>query len=91
MTPFWGLWLFMCRPAFINCRCVQVEKVMRALFIQSLYLWPRFEAHVKECLKASEEGLDFEVSSVIRQLYLSVALLQGTLLCAESLSESVCF
>ncbi len=42
-------------------RCLQVEKVMRSLFFQSLYLWPRFEAHVKECLKASEEGHDFEV------------------------------
>lgn len=34
---------------------------MRALYIQSLNLWPRFEAHVKECLKASEEGREFEV------------------------------
>ena len=41
---------------------VQVEKVMRALYMKGLYLWPRFEAHVKGCLKASEEGLDFEVS-----------------------------
>lgn len=41
---------------------LQVEKVMRALYIKSVYLWPRFEAHVKDCLKASEEGLDLEVS-----------------------------
>ena len=43
---------------------LQVEKVMRALYIKSVYLWPRFEADVKDCLKASEEGLDLEVSLI---------------------------
>ena len=31
-------------------KCVQIEKVMKALFVRKLYLWPRFEAHVKDAL-----------------------------------------
>ena len=31
-------------------QCLQIEKVMKALFVRKLYLWPRFEAHVKEAL-----------------------------------------
>ena len=55
---------------------LQVEKVMRALYIKSVYLWPRFEAHVKEGLKASEEGLDLEVS-----LIHAIAIATCTLFC----------
>lgn len=29
---------------------VQIEKVMKALFVRKLYLWPRFEVHVKDSL-----------------------------------------
>ena len=29
---------------------MQIEKVMKALFVRKLYLWPRFEAHVKDAL-----------------------------------------
>ena len=29
---------------------LQIEKTMKALFVRKLYLWPRFEAHVKEAL-----------------------------------------
>jgi hypothetical protein len=34
----------------ILCLAAQLEKVMKALFVRKLYLWPRFEAHVKETL-----------------------------------------
>ena len=29
---------------------MQIEKEMKALFVRKLYLWARFEAHVKDAL-----------------------------------------
>ena len=40
----------------------QLEKVMKALFLRRLYLWPRFEATAKEVLDAIEK--DIEVSKL---------------------------
>ena len=39
--------------AQFTCGCwVQVEKVMKALHVRKLYLWPRFQAQVKADLEA---------------------------------------
>lgn len=31
--------------------CVQAEKVMKALYVRKLYLWPRFQATVRHTLE----------------------------------------
>ncbi|KAK9857610.1 hypothetical protein WJX84_003319 [Apatococcus fuscideae] len=56
------------QPTSFSHGFAKVEKVMRALYIKSVYLWPRFEAHVKDCLKASEEGLQLEVIELALQM-----------------------
>ena len=39
----------------------QVEKVLKALYVRKLFLWPRFHSAVREVLEA--EGLNAEVRS----------------------------
>lgn len=37
--------------------CIQVEKVMKALFIRKLHLWPRFESNAKTALDAVDKDI----------------------------------
>lgn len=37
---------------------MQVEKVLKALFVRKLYLWPRFEAQVKQVLEQSDADIE---------------------------------
>ena len=36
----------------------QAEKVLKALFVRKLYLWPRFEAQVKQVLERSDADIE---------------------------------
>ena len=39
---------------------VQIEKVMRALFVRKLHLWPRFEATCKDVLDAVDQQIQVD-------------------------------
>lgn len=51
----------------------QVEKVMKALFIRRLHLWPRFETSAKEVLDAVDK--DIQVGREERERMCSQAFL----------------
>jgi hypothetical protein len=42
---------------------VQVEKVMKALFLRKLHLWPRFESSAKESLDVVENDIQVTEST----------------------------
>ena len=39
-------------------RSPQVEKVMKALFVRKLHLWPRFETSAKAVLDAGDQNIE---------------------------------
>ena len=37
----------------ISCTLLQIEKVLKALFVRKLYNWPRFQTQVQEQLESA--------------------------------------
>ncbi|KAK2583994.1 hypothetical protein KPH14_006454 [Odynerus spinipes] len=55
-----------------------VERVMKALFIKKLYLWPRFHSIVNNSLsKVKPEVLEFHVKITSKMLHIQTALLDA--------------
>ena len=53
-----------------NLGSMQVEKVLKALYVRKLFLWPRFHSAVREVLEA--ETLAAEVSFPLPQSCLAI-------------------
>ncbi|XP_014486735.1 PREDICTED: DNA repair endonuclease XPF [Dinoponera quadriceps] len=56
--------------------CSQVERVMKALFVKKLYLWPRFHAIVNNCLSKHEaDVVELHAKFTPKMLNIQTALL----------------
>lgn len=47
-------------------RWVQVEKVMKALYVRKLYLWPRFQTGVREALEKEAAGAEVRGAALLQ-------------------------
>ena len=43
--------------------CLQTEKIMKALFIRRLYIWPRWEAQVKDVLSSDDQNIEVRTTT----------------------------